>query len=163
MLKKDQTFWLYFVVENPTTKAATDADALPTATLYRNGAADASVVLTVAKPATGLYSVTGAIPVGYNPDDQLSIVASYAVSAVARKQIVMNDQIVSDRTKLDLTQPIPNSNTAQTVGDALLAARAQGFGKWIKSGTTLNLYAPDGSTIIRSFVLDDPDFPTQRV
>jgi len=63
---------------------------------------------------------------------------------------------------LDLTQTIPTSNTPQTVGDALNAARAQGFGKWVVSGKTLNLYAPDGTTIIRSFTLNSATEPTSR-
>ena len=63
---------------------------------------------------------------------------------------------------LDLTQPVPTSNTAQTVGDAFNAARAQGFGKWVLSGTTLTLYAPDGSTAVRTFILDSATAPTQR-
>lgn len=64
---------------------------------------------------------------------------------------------------LNLTQTIPTSNTAQTVGDALNAARAQGFGKWVLSGTTLTLYAADGATSVRTFTLDSGSSPTQRV
>jgi hypothetical protein len=63
---------------------------------------------------------------------------------------------------LNLTQAIPTSNTAQTVGDALNAARAQGFGKWVLSGTTLTLDAADGTTSVRSFTLDSASAPTQR-
>jgi hypothetical protein len=48
------------------------------------------------------------------------------------------------------------------VGDALNAARAQGFGKWVLSGTTLTLYAPDGATAVRTFTLDSATAPTQR-
>jgi hypothetical protein len=71
---------------------------------------------------------------------------------------------VSDKTgySLNLTQAIPTSNTAQTVGDALNAARAQGFGKWVLSGTTLTIYAPDGTTPVRTFTLDSASAPTQR-
>jgi hypothetical protein len=71
---------------------------------------------------------------------------------------------VSDKTgySLNLTQTIPTSNTAQTVGDALNAARAQGFGKWFLSGTTLTIYAPDGTTPVRTFTLDSASAPTQR-
>jgi hypothetical protein len=64
---------------------------------------------------------------------------------------------------INMTQPVPTSNTAQTVGDALNAARAQGFGKWAINGNTLSLYAPDGSTVIKSFTLDSAKFPSQRV
>ncbi len=64
---------------------------------------------------------------------------------------------------LDMTQPVPTSNTAQTVGDALNAARAQGFGKWTINGTTLSLYAPDNTTVVKSFTLDSAKFPSQRI
>jgi hypothetical protein len=64
---------------------------------------------------------------------------------------------------IDLTQAVPTSNMAQTVGDALNAARAQGFGKWTVSGTTLTLYANDGTTAVRTFTLDSSSAPTQRV
>jgi len=64
--------------------------------------------------------------------------------------------------KLDLTQAVPTSNTAQTLGDALNAARAQGFGKWVLSGTTLTLYAPDGTTSVRAFTLDSATAPLTR-
>lgn len=60
---------------------------------------------------------------------------------------------VTALTTLDLTQAVPTSNTAQTLGDALNAARAQGFGKWTIVGTTLTLYANDGITAVRAFTL----------
>lgn len=64
---------------------------------------------------------------------------------------------------LDLTQAVPASNSPGTVGEALAAARAQAFGKWTKSGTTLTLYAPDGTTVVRTFTLNDANAPTTRV
>lgn len=69
---------------------------------------------------------------------------------------------VGSAMTLDLTQAVPTSNTAQTVGDALNAARAQGFGKWALTGTSLVLYAPDGTTIVRTFTLDSATSPTSR-
>jgi hypothetical protein len=63
---------------------------------------------------------------------------------------------------LNLSQAVPTSNTVQTVGDALNAARAQGFGKWQLVGTTLTLYAPDGTTAVRTFSLDSVSAPTIR-
>lgn len=62
----------------------------------------------------------------------------------------------------DLTAVVPTTNTAGTIGDALNAARAQGFGKWALVGTTLSLYAADGTTVVRSFVLDSATAPTSR-
>lgn len=40
-----------------------------------------------------------------------------------------------------------------TVGEALLAARAQAFGKWTKAGDVLTLYGSDGVTVVRTFTL----------
>ncbi len=70
-------------------------------------------------------------------------------------------QLIS--SQLDLTQAVPTSNTANTIGDCLNAARAQGFGKWAVTGTTLRLYAPDGTTVVRTFTLDSETSPSQRV
>lgn len=66
---------------------------------------------------------------------------------------------------LDLTTPVPTSNTPNTLGDCLNAARAQGFGKWVidKNAKTLTLYAPDGVTVVRTFNLDSVTAPLQRV
>ena len=69
----------------------------------------------------------------------------------------------NDIQTIDLTQSVPTSNTPNTIGDALNAARALGFGKWVITGTSLNLYAPDGSTIIRSFTLNSATEPTSRI
>jgi hypothetical protein len=66
---------------------------------------------------------------------------------------------------LDTTQVVPAANVTAhstvTVGDALLAARAQGAGAWTLSGTTLTLKNPDGTTF-RVFTLDSATAPTSR-
>ena len=74
---------------------------------------------------------------------------------------VVDCQLIS--SQLDLTQAVPTSNSANTIGDCLNAARAQGFGKWSVTGTTLRLYAPDGTTVVRTFTLDSETSPSQRV
>lgn len=63
---------------------------------------------------------------------------------------------------IDLATIIPYTNTAQTVGDALNAARANGFGKWVISGTTLSIYAPNNTTVLKTFTLDSIITPTSR-
>lgn len=64
---------------------------------------------------------------------------------------------------LDGTQAVPTtSNTPNSVFDCLNAARADGFGKWVLSGNTVTLYAPDGVTAVRTFTVDSPTAPTQR-
>jgi hypothetical protein len=64
---------------------------------------------------------------------------------------------------LSMSQAVATSNTDNTVGDCLNAARAAGFGKWTLSGTTYNLYAPDNSTIVKTFTLNSATTPTSRV
>lgn len=57
---------------------------------------------------------------------------------------------------------VPNVNTPGTVADALNAARAQGFGKWVLDGVTLTLYGADNTTPVRVFTVDDAAAPTRR-
>lgn len=63
---------------------------------------------------------------------------------------------------LDQTQAITSAPGPGTLGDALIAAEAQGVGKWTLVGTTLTLYRHDGTTVARTFTLDSSSAPTQR-
>ena len=65
-------------------------------------------------------------------------------------------------SQIDMSQAVPTSNTAHTIGDALNAARAYGFGKWVINGATLSLYASDNTTVIKTFTLDSGSYPTSR-
>ena len=67
------------------------------------------------------------------------------------------------KVQFDLSQNVPLTNTAHSIGDALNAARAQGFGKWQIVGNTMNIYAEDGITLVKSFNLDSGSYPTQRM
>jgi hypothetical protein len=71
-------------------------------------------------------------------------------------------QSVQNPVAVDFDQVVPLANVANTVGDCLNAARAQGFGKWMKVGSALTLFGPDGSTVVRAFTLDDATNPTAR-
>lgn len=70
----------------------------------------------------------------------------------------------SDKTgyTLDLTQALNTASTGDTVGGALVGARAQAFGKWTLVGTTLTLYAANATTVVRTFTLDSGTTPTSR-
>ena len=110
----------------------------------------------------------GGLPLANNFGQVTAVVDDYTLGNDPESRILAtpSNKISTDasgRTRIDLAQTIPNSNTAQTVGDALNAARAQGFGKWILSGTSLTLYAADGTTVVRVFTLDSASAPTQRV
>jgi hypothetical protein len=62
---------------------------------------------------------------------------------------------------LEFTQAVPTSNAAETLGDCLHASRVQGFGAWVKSGTTLTLKNADGTTA-HTFTLDSSTAPQSR-
>src|SRR5207253_644046 len=68
--------------------AATNADALPTASLLRNGVADGAAPLTVVARSTGSYKVTGTIPAGYAASDTIEVEVSATVGGVAGKCII---------------------------------------------------------------------------
>lgn len=53
-------------------------------------------------------------------------------------------------------------NASGTVGHAMRAAIAQGFGQWSIVGDKLNIKSPDGSVTLRVFTLDDTSAPTSR-
>ena len=55
-------------------------------------------------------------------------------------------------------------HAAQTMGDALNAARAEGFGPWSLDvrTKTMTLFAADGTTPVHSFTWNEADNPTSR-
>jgi hypothetical protein len=63
---------------------------------------------------------------------------------------------------IDLTQAVPYSNTAQTIGDSLNAARSSGFGKWVLNDKTLTLYGADNTTVVKTLTLNSTTYPTER-
>jgi hypothetical protein len=80
---------------------------------------------------------------------------------------VMDDvYIPPTQANLILGQPVPaTGNVPHTVGDALNAARAEGFGKWVVTPGapgTLTIYAHDGVTVVATFPIDNTGAPLQR-
>jgi hypothetical protein len=57
---------------------------------------------------------------------------------------------------------VPLDGAPGSVADSLNAARADGFGKWVLSGTTLTLYGPDNTTVVRTFTLPSATDPLSR-
>jgi hypothetical protein len=65
---------------------------------------------------------------------------------------------------LDYTAALPNTYATGTVGEALWASLAQGFGRWVLNGSLLQLYDSTGGTLLREFTLTfDPDHPTKVI
>jgi hypothetical protein len=95
-----------------------------------------------------------------NPSDR------YLDILLSRDSSRIQAALTVDGANLNLAQAIPAVNTGQTLGDALNAARAQGFGRWSVNGAavppTLSLFAADGVTVVRTFTLDDAENPSAR-
>jgi hypothetical protein len=135
-----------------------------------SGYVDTEVAAIKAKtdnlPASPANEATLATIAGYIDTEVASILSAVDTEVAAIKaktdNLPASPAAVGSAMTLDLTQAVPTSNTAQTVGDALNAARAQGFGKWTLQGTQLTLYAANGTTVVKTFVLDDATAPTSR-
>ena len=79
-LKAGDTYCFTF----STTNAAgtlTNADSLPTATAYHNGAVDGSFTLTVTHVSTSIYKIVGTVPSGYAENDQLDVFVACTVAS----------------------------------------------------------------------------------
>lgn len=139
-------------------KAKTDQLTFTVANQVDSNALSGSLSAAGVRAAVGLAAA--------NLDTQLAdlpTVAEFeARTIIAASYATPTNITAASGILLDLTQVVPTTNTAETLGDALNAARAQGFGKWAKSGTTLTLYAADGTTVVRTFTLDSATAPTSR-
>lgn len=109
------------------------------------------------------WTITGQSGIAANDTfDAFDQMAASAAAAILANPAYKLSTSASGQVQQDMAQAVPTSNAAQTVGDALNAARAQGFGKWVLSGTSLTLYAADGTTAVRTFTLDRAAGPTSR-
>lgn len=115
----------------------------------------------VAIAAPGRYSIEIRVQSGASPALADSVLTGGSLVWNGSAEVVVQAN-ASGQVQADLTQAVPTSNTAQTLGDALNAARAQAFGAWRIAGTSLTLYAPDGTTAVHSFTLDSATSPTSR-
>lgn len=108
--------------------------------------ADASVIAALIAALPTAVEIVAAIQ---------AAAASYEDSELKQDLDNLSEQMTVGGVKLDLTQAVPNTNTAGTTGDALNAARAQGFGKWSLNSSTkvLTLYGADGTTVIKQFAV----------
>lgn len=142
---------------------------------YLRPAGTATTISLATQTITGSYSSGGFVEVDplrmpgiYRFDVPNAVFATGVDKAIvmmsgASNMIpVLMEYDLEATSYLDTTQAIPTSNTAETLGDALNAARAQGFGKWVISGTSLTLYANDGTTAVRTFTLNSATNPTSR-
>ena len=108
---------------------------------------------TVTEQGTSGFYESEVPTVAVYPADLIYYFEDTVLGIIVAIGSIQFDAAGTEITRLDMTQAVPTSNTAETVGDALNAARVQGFGKWAISGTTLNLYANDGTTVVKALTL----------
>lgn len=143
------------------TGAAVNADGAVTATLIRNGSIDSSVTLAVTNIQTGVYNISGTIPQGYTAGDNLSVLIGATVGGIDTKGVESIGVI--DRG-LDGSQIVPMiGNAPNSVFDCLNGGRAAGFGAQKLIGNQYLIYGADGTTVARTYTIDDVNAPTQRV
>lgn len=87
-----ETAYVPFVV-NSATGAATNADALPTAVLVRNGAVDGAVTVTITNLSAGAYLASFAVPSGYSAGDELVVLVSATIATIAAKRFVGHGKV----------------------------------------------------------------------
>jgi hypothetical protein len=112
----------------------------------------------------GVYEITVPTP------DTLPVVMPFVVHDTGTGQLIASGVTVLDaagnavHSQLDMGQAVPVDAAEGTLGESLLAARAQGVGKWVVSedGLSLTIYLPDGTTPLQVFALDRAKNPLSR-
>jgi hypothetical protein len=105
------TFYLSFVTQDQT-GSATNADALPTAVLRRNGA-NTAVTVTVVNNAAGDYTASAPVPLTYSGGDELEVVVSATIAGVAGKALFPLGKL--DRTAQAVAQVVYRSGKVHFV------------------------------------------------
>ncbi|MFO0907049.1 MAG: hypothetical protein U0794_01565 [Isosphaeraceae bacterium] len=101
----------------------TNADALPTGTLYRNGVADGAVAVTVSSSATGVYQASCTVPAGYAVADRVSVLITATIGGVATGEFVDHIRLVGFPNNA-----FPNAQAGQPGGLPTLDASAKLIG-----------------------------------
>ena len=112
------TFFISFTTQS-STGASADADALPVASLRRNGADDGSVAVVVTQNSTGDYTASASIPLTYSISDDVELVVSAAVAGTSAKAVFPLGKL--DRTAQTVAQVVHRSGQVHFItasGDA---------------------------------------------
>lgn len=158
-----------------TAQRAANLDALDAAISSRSSHSAADVWAVASRTLSGFgFQVTvGGYATGQDPATRIDAASADIDAIRARTDLIpaggfpgqFSNLIVtsSGMVQIDGTQAVPaTGNAPNSVNDCLNAARAQGFGKWVLNGTSLSLFAADGTTAVRTFVLDSVSSPTTR-
>ena len=124
--------------------ALVNGDALPTATLCRNGVDDSAVPVTVALGTiTGRYTATFTVPVAYIASDSVELIVTAVIGGVT----VMNRQaeiVIPDKTGF---QAINSLNKYHFDASTKILTTLKDDGTAL--GTTILTFALDGSIASR--------------
>lgn len=134
--------------------------------LAGDAATDALAIAAGAGTPIDIFDDTGAVRTsgGGGGGGPVTLDLTQVVPTTNTPQTVGDALNVTRPVTVDLTQVIPTTNTEQTIGDALNAARSMGFGGLSinKIAKTLTLFAPNGTTPVHVFNLDNVSSPTSR-
>ncbi len=133
-VKSAQAVTATFVTSAPTTGAATNADSLPTGTLYVNGAADGATV-TVTNITTGRYKAAVTLP-SLAAGDVVDLHIAATVSTVAGGGIVWSAIGDTKRTSDTLSSDVVAISGDSAAADNLEAA-ADGSGYNLGGGSVV--------------------------
>ena len=120
-LAAGSTAYIRFTAHDPDTGTLQNADSTPTLTVYRNGAVDGAVSVTLANPATGSYTASFTVGV-WTADSVIQLVASLVVAGKSDVctvgEFTVDATITAIKAKTDLiatnSADSPNAMTAQT-------------------------------------------------
>lgn len=139
---------------NNTSGVATNADSLPTATLWRNGVVDAApgAAVTVTNQSTGDYLATFTVPAGYVAGDEIEVLILATVGGSAGKLRkgfgIVDATIASVKLKTDNLPAAPASETSATTNtnNLLAAIGNQGSGVYCQVNIPPVLERPDAGS-----------------
>jgi hypothetical protein len=158
-----------------TAQRATNLDNLDAAVSTRSSHTAAAVWAVASRTLTAFSHqvVVGGYASGQDPSARIDAASADLDAIRSRTDLIpptgfpanfANLAITTEGlVRIDGAQVVPTTgNAPNSINDCLNAARAQGFGKWVLNGTSLSLFAADGTTTVRTFVLDSPISPTSR-
>lgn len=156
---------------DPATGSVSDADGTPVCKVFEDAIDSAILTPSVVKRTgeTGDYRVSIACTEGngFEAGKSYNVVASATVGGVSAKVKLATFQIREDASPagfLSALVPIRNQDdvTAPTLGDALLGAWCEAFGREFISGKSQVKRRPDSSAPVRTFTLNSATNPTSR-
>lgn len=131
------TMYGMFVTHIFETGALSDADSLPSMTLYKNGA-DSGLTVTVTKVSTGVYKYSSALT-GFVDDDEISYVVTATVDSVdTGSAIVYNAKMVS------ATPTVPQISEYQNNTSGQVSVKWDSVGGASSTKIGYRLYTGDG-------------------